>query len=108
MQPLFYANTFKEIKKISKYGIDPAENTFKANCSKTSKDPIKINIDNQGRRQPILDKKQSGVIPFDFAVKELHQFLKLLIGNTHICSIWHGAFLDENVVVLTTHIAQFL
>ena len=82
-----------------------------ANDLKREKDQTKINVDKQeaATANPALENKaSSNVVPFNFPVKELHQFLKLLIGNTHICSIWHGAFLDENVVVLTTHIAQFL
>jgi len=51
---------------------------------------------------------KSGVIPFNFAIKEFHEFLKLLVGHANICCIRHGALLNEHVVVLTTHIAQFL
>ena len=48
------------------------------------------------------------IVPFNFAIKELHQLLKLLISNANIRSIWHGALLNKDVVVLPTHIAKFL
>ena len=37
LKPLFYANTFKNIKKISKHGIDPAQTLLKPIALKQAK-----------------------------------------------------------------------